>query len=76
MMHRRVGSIGQRQTPGHVFRNKIMPGHMGVRQRTMQNLEVVSIDLAKNLLVVKGSCPGNNKSFVYIRFAKKAVEVS
>lgn len=74
MMHRRIGSIGQCQTPGRVFKNKKMPGHMGDRQRTIQNLEVVSIDVNKNLLLVKGSCPGNNKSFVYIRFAKKAIQ--
>ncbi len=74
MMHRRIGSIGQRQTPGHVFKNKKMPGHMGVRRRTMQNLEVLGVDVSKNLLMVKGSCPGNNHSLVYLRVAKKTIK--
>ncbi|MFW6354286.1 MAG: 50S ribosomal protein L3, partial [Verrucomicrobiota bacterium] len=54
MMHRRPGSIGMRQTPGHVFKGKKMPGHMGQVRRTVQNLKVVRVDAEKNLILVKG----------------------
>lgn len=72
MMHRRVGSIGMRQTPGHVFKGKKMPGHMGQVRRTVQNLQVVKIDEAQNLLLIKGSFPGANGDLVIVRHAKKA----
>ncbi|MDR2980749.1 MAG: 50S ribosomal protein L3 [Puniceicoccales bacterium] len=72
MMHRRVGSIGMRQTPGHVFKGKKMPGHMGQVRRTVQNLQVVKIDEAQNLLLIKGSFPGANGDLVIVRQAKKA----
>jgi large subunit ribosomal protein L3 len=72
MMHRRPGSIGMRQTPGHVFKGKDMPGHMGVVQRTMQNLAVVKVIADKNLILVKGSVPGANGQEVIIRSAIKA----
>jgi large subunit ribosomal protein L3 len=72
MFHRRVGSIGQRQTPGHVFKNQKMPGHMGQRQRTVQNLSVVKVLEDKNLLLVRGSVPGATGDYVIIRSAKKA----
>lgn len=71
MMHRRPGSIGMRQTPGHVFKNKSMPGHMGQVQRTVQNLKVVRVDEEKNLLLVKGSIPGANGMTVLVRTAIK-----
>jgi large subunit ribosomal protein L3 len=71
MMHRRPGSIGMRQTPGHVFKGKRMPGHMGQDRRTMQNLTVVKIIGDKNLLLLKGSLPGANGDFVVVRPAKK-----
>ena len=73
MMHRRIGSIGMRQTPGHVFKGKRMPGHMGQVQRTVQNLRVVQVLAEKNLLLIKGSFPGANGEVVLVRPAKKAV---
>lgn len=71
MMHRRPGSIGMRQTPGHVFKGKRMPGHMGTVRRTAQNLTVVKVLEDKNLLLIKGSLPGANGDFVVVRTAKK-----
>lgn len=71
MMHRRTGSIGMRQTPGHVVKGKNMPGDMGVDRRTVQNLDVVKIIADKNLILVKGSVPGPNGGEVIIRSAKK-----
>lgn len=56
--HRAPGSIGQRQTPGRVFKGKKMAGHMGDVQRTAQSLELVRVDAERNLLLVKGSIPG------------------
>lgn len=72
MFHRRIGSIGQRQTPGHVFKNQKMPGHMGQRRRTVQNLSVIKVLEDKNLLLVRGSVPGAVGDYVIIRSAKKA----
>lgn len=72
MMHRRPGSIGMRQTPGHVFKGKRMPGHMGNVRRTSQNLRVVQVLAEKNLLLIKGSLPGANGEIVLVRQAKKA----
>lgn len=72
MTHRRIGSIGMRQTPGHVVKGKKMPGHMGQVRRTVQNLKVVKIDEAQNLLLIKGSFPGANGDLVFVRNAKKA----
>lgn len=72
MHHRRVGSIGQNQSPGQVFKNKKMPGHMGQRQRTVQNLAVVKVIEDKNLLLVRGSVPGAIGDYILVRSAKKA----
>ena len=72
MMYRRPGSIGMRQTPGHVFKGKDMPGHMGQVRRTTQNLTVVKIVEDQNLILIKGSIPGANGDLVYVREAKKA----
>ena len=72
MMHRRIGSIGMRQTPGHVFKGKRMPGHMGSVRRTVQNLRVVQVLAEKNLLLIKGSFPGANGELVLVRPAKKS----
>ena len=72
MFHRRVGSIGLCQDPGHVFKGQIMPGQMGNKRRTVQNLKVVKIYEDKNLILIKGSTPGFNGSQVLIRTAKKA----
>lgn len=74
MFHRRGGSFGMRQTPGHIFRGKKMPGHMGDVRRTQQNLEVVKVLADKNIILIKGSIPGANDSVVYVRDAKKGKE--
>ncbi len=58
LAHRLPGSIGQCQTPGRVLKGKKMSGHMGDAQRTMQNLEIVKIDVERNLMLVKGAVPG------------------
>ncbi|MBI3886087.1 MAG: 50S ribosomal protein L3 [Opitutae bacterium] len=72
MFHRRIGSVGMRQTPGRVWKNQRMPGHMGSDWRTVQNLRVVKIIADKNLILVKGAIPGANGDDVIIRSAKKA----
>ena len=68
--HRGVGSLGT-MLPMHVLKGKKMPGHMGNVNRTVQNLEVVSIDTENNLILVKGNVPGNKGSLVVIRTAVK-----
>lgn len=72
LSHRAPGSIGQCQTPGRVFKGKKMAGHMGDKQRTLQNLSVVRVDAERNLLLVKGSVPGSTGSNVVVRPAVKA----
>ena len=72
MFHRRIGSVGMRQTPGRVWKNQRMPGHMGSDVRTVQNLRVVKIIAEKNLILVKGAIPGANGDDVIIRSGKKA----
>lgn len=72
MFHRRIGSIGMRQTPGRSWKNQAMPGHMGSDKRTVQNLRVVKIIAEKNLILVKGAIPGANGDDVIIRAGKKA----
>lgn len=72
LAHRAIGSIGQCQTPGRVFKGKKMAGHMGAVTRTIQNLEVVSVDTERNLLLVKGAVPGAKGGNVIIRPAVKA----
>lgn len=72
LSHRAPGSIGQRQTPGRVFKGKKMSGHMGNVQRTAQNLEVVRVDTERNLLLVKGAVPGHEGRDVIVRPAIKA----
>jgi large subunit ribosomal protein L3 len=71
MFHRRIGSIGMRQTPGRTWKNQSMPGHMGNDRQTMQNLRVVKIIADKNLILVKGSIPGANGDDVLVRSAIK-----
>lgn len=71
MFHRRIGSVGMRQTPGRVWKNQAMPGHMGQEQRTVQNLRVVKIIAEKNLILVKGAIPGANGDDVIVRSAIK-----
>jgi large subunit ribosomal protein L3 len=70
--HRVLGSIGQCQTPGRVFKGKKMAGHMGAERVTVQNLEVVRIDVERNLLLVKGAIPGAPGGDVFVRPAVKA----
>jgi large subunit ribosomal protein L3 len=70
--HRVPGSIGQCQTPGKVFKGKRMAGHMGDKQRTVQGLEVVRVDSARNLLLIKGAVPGAKGGDLVIRPAVKA----
>jgi large subunit ribosomal protein L3 len=72
MFHRRIGSIGMRQTPGRTWKNQSMPGHMGTDRRTVQNLRVVKIIADKNLILVKGAIPGASGDDVIIRSGKKA----
>jgi large subunit ribosomal protein L3 len=69
--HRSHGSTGQRQDPGKVFKNKKMAGHMGARNRTQQNLEVVRTDPIRGLLFIKGSVPGHKGSWLAVSDAIK-----
>ncbi|VAW40460.1 LSU ribosomal protein L3p (L3e) [hydrothermal vent metagenome] len=70
--HRAPGSIGQCQTPGRVFKGKKMAGHMGDRNVTTQNLEVIRVDVDKGLILIKGAVPGAKNSRVIIKPAVKA----
>jgi large subunit ribosomal protein L3 len=69
--HRSHGSTGNRQDPGRVFKNKKMAGHMGARNRTQQNLEVVRTDPIRGLLFIKGSVPGHKGSWLTVEDAIK-----
>ncbi|HRP04814.1 MAG TPA: 50S ribosomal protein L3 [Opitutaceae bacterium] len=71
MFHRRIGSIGMRQTPGRSWKNQAMPGHMGTERRTIQNLRIVKVLPEKNILLVKGAIPGANGDDVIVRTAIK-----
>ena len=70
--HRVVGSTGQNQTPGRVFKGKKMPGQMGNKRVTVQGLEVISVDAEKGILVIKGAIPGANGGNVIVRPSVKA----
>jgi large subunit ribosomal protein L3 len=72
LSHRVPGSIGQRQTPGRVFPGKRMSGHMGVVRRTTENLRVVGVDAARNLLLIRGAVPGAEGGNVIVRASLKA----
>lgn len=72
LSHRAPGSIGQRQSPGRVFKGKKMAGHMGNEQVTVQSLEVVRVDVERNLLLVKGAIPGAPGNDIIVRPAVKA----
>lgn len=69
--HRRSGAIGQRLFPGTVMRGMKMPGHMGQVTRTAQNLQVIQVREAENLLLIKGSCPGAEGDYIVVRESKK-----
>jgi large subunit ribosomal protein L3 len=71
LSHRAPGSIGQNQTPGRVFKGKRMAGHMGAANCCQQNLEVVRVDVERNLLLVKGSVPGAKGSDLIVTPAVK-----
>ncbi len=72
LSHRAPGSIGQNQTPGRVFKGKKMAGHMGNERCTVQNLEVVRVDVERNLLLIKGAVPGSTGGNVLVRPGVKA----
>ena len=69
--HRSIGSTGNRQDPGKVFKNKKMPGHLGVETVTTQNVEVVKTDADRGLILLKGSVPGARGGWVSLRDAVK-----
>ena len=72
LSHRSNGSIGQCQTPGRVFKGKKMSGHMGAERVTVQTLEVVRVDEARNLILIKGAIPGAPGGDIIVRPAVKA----
>ncbi len=72
--HRSGGSTGQRQDPGKVFKNKKMPGHMGDKLRTIQNIEIIKSDPENDLLYLKGSIPGSKNSVVLVKKASKNIK--
>ena len=74
MYHRRPGSMGSTSTPGRVFKGKKLPGHMGVQTVTIQNLDVVRVDMDKNVLLVKGSVPGPKGAILKIKATVKSAK--
>ena len=74
MYHRRPGSMGPTSTPGRVFKGKKLPGHMGHVTITIQNLDVVRVDMDKNVILLKGSVPGAKGSILKIKSAVKATK--
>lgn len=73
MMHRRPGAIGMRSTPGRIWKNQSMPGHMGDKRVTVQNLVVVQVRQDEGVILISGAVPGANGSYVVVRPAKKNV---
>ncbi|MCI9365401.1 MAG: 50S ribosomal protein L3 [Clostridia bacterium] len=72
MYHRRPGSMGSTSTPGRVFKGKNLPGHMGCETVTIQNLDVVRVDMDKNVILVKGSVPGAKGAILKIKKSVKS----
>ena len=72
MYHRRPGSMGPTSTPGRVFKGKNLPGHMGRVTVTVQNLDIVKVDMDKNVLLIKGSVPGAKGAILKIKSAVRA----
>ena len=72
MYHRRPGSMGSTSTPGRVYKGKKLPGHMGLQTVTIQKLEIVRVDLDKNVILVKGSVPGNKGAILKIKDSVKS----
>ena len=71
--HRAGGSIGAGTSPGRVFKGKRMPGHMGHVRVTTQNLEVIQVNVERDLLLIKGSIPGAGNGLLYIRQSLKTL---
>ena len=71
MHHRRVGSIGASSFPSRVHKGKTMPGHLGAEKVTTQNLKILRVDKDHDILVVKGTVPGHNNSYLTVKSAKK-----
>ncbi|MCX6868969.1 MAG: 50S ribosomal protein L3 [Verrucomicrobia bacterium] len=71
MMHRRTGAIGCRSTPGRVWKNQKMPGHMGTTRTTVQNLKIVAIRSEDGVILISGAVPGPKGGYVTVRAAKK-----
>jgi large subunit ribosomal protein L3 len=71
MMHRRNGAIGNRSTPGRIWKNMGMPGHMGDERVTVQNLKVVQVRPEEGVILISGAVPGANGTYIVIRPAKK-----
>jgi large subunit ribosomal protein L3 len=69
--HRSIGSTGGRQDPGKTFKNKKMPGHMGDRRITTQNLKVIKTDVERGLIMIQGSVPGAKGAWIMIKDAVK-----
>jgi large subunit ribosomal protein L3 len=72
--HRRIGAVGNRSTPGRIWKNQGMPGHMGDRRVTVQNLQVMQVREAEKIILISGDVPGPNGSYVIVRPAIKNPE--
>ena len=72
--HRRIGAVGNRSTPGRIWKNQGMPGHMGDRRVTVQNLQVLQVREAEKIILISGAVPGANGSYVIVRPAIKHPE--
>jgi large subunit ribosomal protein L3 len=72
--HRRIGAVGNRSTPGRIWKNQGMPGHMGDQRVTVQNLQVMQVREAEKIILVSGAVPGANGSYVIVRPAIKHPE--
>src|SRR5436853_2138010 len=70
-MHRRIGAVGNRSTPGRIWKNMGMPGHMGDERVTVQNLQVMQVREAEKVILISGAVPGCNGSYVVVRPAIK-----
>jgi len=75
-MHRRNGAIGNRSTPGRVWKNMGMPGHLGDDRVTVQNLRIVQVRAEDNVILIGGAVPGANGSYVVVRPAKKRPDIT
>jgi large subunit ribosomal protein L3 len=72
--HRRIGAVGNRSTPGRIWKNQGMPGHLGSERVTVQNLQVMQVREAEKIILVSGAVPGANGSYVVVRPAIKHPE--